>query len=56
MVNGSPSSLAGVPRIRGLGFEVDISIQRSTDPVVDLGGCQNYGPFLGPDCNTASNI
>ena len=21
-----------------------------------MGGCQNYGPFLGPYCNTAPNI
>ena len=21
-----------------------------------MGGCQNYGPFLGPSCNTAPNF
>ena len=23
---------------------------------IHMGGCQNYGPFLGPYCNTAPNI
>ena len=23
---------------------------------IQLGGCQNYGPFLGPYYNTATNI
>ena len=22
----------------------------------DMGGCQNYGPFLGPCCNTTPSI
>ena len=23
---------------------------------IHMAGCQNYGPFLGPYCNTAPNI
>ena len=23
---------------------------------LDMGGCQNYGPFVDPYCNTATNI
>ena len=32
-----------------LGFPTDITQS-------GIGGCQNYGPFLGPDYNTAPNI
>ena len=35
------------------GAKLNSSLSISTH---DVAGCQNYGPFLGPDFNTAPNI
>ena len=38
---------------------MSIPIMKYSHPMLDvlhMGGCQNYGPFLDPYCNTATNI
>ena len=36
--------------------QTDIFTGQVTGTTLHMGGCQNYGPFLGPYCNTAPNI
>ena len=39
-----------------IGYEPLISVMRCNMEFLQMGGCQNYGPFLGPCYNTAPNI
>ena len=40
--------------VKGYGLGVGIRIKVSG--LIYMGGCQNYGPFLGPYYNTAASI